>query len=225
MFDPAIFAAAYGLMHALHGVADYWLQTDWQAQNKSKNFQALNTHVLVYSIVMVLVFFPLSLMGWHEPFSWTGYAFGAWIYLTHAFMDTRKPIAWFCEKTKGWSRDGKVHVTHTLEELIRMQGAAVVNCAAQLPYMGGSDPSKPGTLPPFVYASDVKKFYAYRPRAASSLDTDYELGGWVPFEPATGYARELTPLETAVRLHVTIAMDQKFHYLTLAIAALFLSWK
>jgi hypothetical protein len=35
-----------------HWVADFILQTDWQATNKSKNNYALLKHVLVYSAIM-----------------------------------------------------------------------------------------------------------------------------------------------------------------------------
>lgn len=30
-----LIGAAYAALHATHGIADYWFQTDWQAQNKS----------------------------------------------------------------------------------------------------------------------------------------------------------------------------------------------
>ena len=34
----------------VHTIADFFLQTDWMAVNKSKNWLALFTHVLVYSL-------------------------------------------------------------------------------------------------------------------------------------------------------------------------------
>lgn len=40
----------------VHFVADFMLQTDWQAQNKSKNNVALLRHTLVYA----LCFYPLG---------------------------------------------------------------------------------------------------------------------------------------------------------------------
>jgi hypothetical protein len=35
---------------SVHFVGDFVLQTNWQAQNKSKNWEALGRHVLVYSL-------------------------------------------------------------------------------------------------------------------------------------------------------------------------------
>jgi hypothetical protein len=45
------------MLLTVHFIADFVLQTDWQAQNKSKNWAALFLHVSVYSIA----FFPLAL--------------------------------------------------------------------------------------------------------------------------------------------------------------------
>ncbi len=56
---------------AMHTFADFGLQTDWQAINKSKNWRALGTHVLVYS----LCFLP-----------W-GLAFALVTFLTHFLTD------------------------------------------------------------------------------------------------------------------------------------------
>jgi hypothetical protein len=41
----------------IHYIADFGFQTDWQAQNKSKNWNALLRHTTVYS----LCFFPWGL--------------------------------------------------------------------------------------------------------------------------------------------------------------------
>ncbi len=45
----------------VHWLADFVLQTDWQAQNKSKNNIALTLHVLSYTIVWCFV--SLWLLG------------------------------------------------------------------------------------------------------------------------------------------------------------------
>lgn len=42
-----------------HWIADFVLQTHWQASNKSKNWEALGRHVVNYSLVMYLVCFFL----------------------------------------------------------------------------------------------------------------------------------------------------------------------
>jgi ABC-type multidrug transport system fused ATPase/permease subunit len=44
-----------------HWVADFVLQTDWQAKNKSSNNLALLNHVLVYSMVFyAMIFFLIN---------------------------------------------------------------------------------------------------------------------------------------------------------------------
>ena len=47
----------YIVLLAAHWVADFVLQTNWQATNKSKNCKALSGHVLSYTGVLLLVSF------------------------------------------------------------------------------------------------------------------------------------------------------------------------
>lgn len=49
----AAFAAFYVLFHVAHGIGDYIVQSDWQAQNKSKNSVALWSHALSYGATFV----------------------------------------------------------------------------------------------------------------------------------------------------------------------------
>ncbi len=44
----------------VHWFSDFVLQTDWQAKNKSKNNQALFTHVSIYSLVLWLFILILT---------------------------------------------------------------------------------------------------------------------------------------------------------------------
>ena len=49
---------------AVHWVADFVLQTDWQAKNKSKNNLALLLHVTTYTVCLSVygfIFLPLSM--------------------------------------------------------------------------------------------------------------------------------------------------------------------
>lgn len=43
----------------VHWIADFWLQTDWQATNKSKNIKALFQHTFNYSMCW---FIPISIL-------------------------------------------------------------------------------------------------------------------------------------------------------------------
>lgn len=45
------------LLLTVHFIADFVLQTDWMAQNKSKDWRALTVHVCVYTAA----FFPVAL--------------------------------------------------------------------------------------------------------------------------------------------------------------------
>lgn len=47
-----------------HFVADFLLQTDWQAKNKSSNWDALWYHVLVYSFTIAILSFPFITEAW-----------------------------------------------------------------------------------------------------------------------------------------------------------------
>lgn len=143
----AAFAAIFIMFYVSHGIADYWVQTDWQAQNKSKNAKALWTHAATYTATFIPAVIAITMiLG--LPF-WTPIVILAAIGIPHALVDNRKLITWFCAKTKGWRPDNKVVVGDEL--------------------------------------------------------------------------RDLNPWEIAIRLHVTIALDQKLHYLCLAILAAILA--
>ena len=48
------------LILILHFVADFLMQTDWMAQNKSKSNKALGSHILMYTSVLLL---PAVVLG------------------------------------------------------------------------------------------------------------------------------------------------------------------
>ena len=47
-----------------HFIADFLLQTDWQAKNKSSNFEALASHVTVYSFTIAILSIPFISELW-----------------------------------------------------------------------------------------------------------------------------------------------------------------
>jgi uncharacterized membrane protein len=73
-----------------HLVADWLLQTEWQALNKDHNFLALFSHIGIYSLVILAVL--VANFGF-----WNGavYLVVGLIALTHGFIDRRKPVIWF----------------------------------------------------------------------------------------------------------------------------------
>jgi hypothetical protein len=73
-----------------HLVADWLLQTEWQALNKDHNYRALFSHIGVYSLVILGVL--LVNFGFQNI---TVYWVVGMIALTHAFIDRRWPVIWF----------------------------------------------------------------------------------------------------------------------------------
>lgn len=142
MIDFGLMGGIYAMLHAVHGIADYWFQTDWQAQNKSKNIQALGHHAIVYSFSFLPVAIALSMFS--EVDQQKLGILPLVIGIPHAWMDRRRFLGWFLRTTKGWKP----------EDMATLSAPAV-----------------------------------------------------------------------AVRTHVAIHMDQKFHYLCLLLTAAWLAWK
>lgn len=141
-----LMGAIYAMLHATHGIADYWFQTDWQAQNKSKRWDALIQHACVYGLSFAWIGWVLANLGY---ISWDkAIALPFVIAIPHAWMDRRRFLGWFLRTTKGWTPE--------------------------------LDPGQPATL-----------------MAAQII---------------------------AVRTHVTIHMDQKFHYACLCATAAWLAY-
>ena len=62
-------------MLLVHWFADFVLQTDWQAKNKSKNYLALLAHVSTYSAVWAIAM--MAGMGFEKGFQFTYLTFFA----------------------------------------------------------------------------------------------------------------------------------------------------
>lgn len=92
----------------IHWVADFVLQSDWQAQNKSKNNFALLSHTSNYSLVwllpMCLVFGKMKEGATTEWIFWTTLYFSMITLVVHTITD------YFTSRlnSKLWSA-GKVH--------------------------------------------------------------------------------------------------------------------
>ncbi|CAB4129982.1 Bacteriophage phiKZ, Orf197 [uncultured Caudovirales phage] len=92
----------------IHWIADFVLQTDWQAQNKSKSNFALLSHTSNYSLVwllpMCLVFGKMKEGATTEWIVWTTFYFGMITFVVHTITD------YFTSRlnSKLWSQ-GKVH--------------------------------------------------------------------------------------------------------------------
>ena len=92
----------------IHWIADFVLQTDWQAQNKSKNNFALLSHTSNYSMVwllpMCLVFGKMKGGATTEWIVWSTLYFSMITFVAHTITD------YFTSRlnSKLWS-GGKVH--------------------------------------------------------------------------------------------------------------------
>lgn len=95
-----LLGGVYAMLHAVHGIADYWLQTDWQAKNKSSNWKALGMHLLSYGTSFWAV--SIALHFWASVPVWKCVALPFVVALPHGWMDRRKFLGWFLLKTKGW---------------------------------------------------------------------------------------------------------------------------
>lgn len=72
-----------------HIAGDWLLQTEWQAQNKDRNWRAMLSHVLIYH-AMVLGVLGAKL-GFREPAVYTVVIALA---VSHAVIDRSRSIAW-----------------------------------------------------------------------------------------------------------------------------------
>ena len=92
----------------IHWIADFVLQTDWQAQNKSKSNFALLSHTSNYSMVwllpMCLVFGKMKEGATTEWIVWTTFYFCIITFIAHTITD------YFTSRlnSKLWA-GGKVH--------------------------------------------------------------------------------------------------------------------
>lgn len=73
----------------VHWFADFILQTNWQALNKSSSNEALTSHVSTYSVCWLL---PMFLLFWIGPFNLFGgvalaIVFSSITFLTHWITD------------------------------------------------------------------------------------------------------------------------------------------
>lgn len=123
--DLGLMGGIYAMFHAAHGVADYWLQTDWMAQNKGKQWNALLIHTIVYALVFAPIGCGLMVAGTIP--AWKALALPFVVGIPHGWMDRRKFLGWFCEKTKGWKAEDipnlsaiqtavRVHVTIHMDQ-------------------------------------------------------------------------------------------------------------
>lgn len=83
-----LFTAAFIIQLVGHRIGDYLFQTDWQAQNKTKDWWARWKHCVVYSLTISLMM--LMLVNWKVAVVIYGITF-----LEHYWIDSRKPIVWW----------------------------------------------------------------------------------------------------------------------------------
>jgi len=73
-----------------HFVADWLLQTEWQALNKGRSYRALFSHIGIYSLVMLGVL--AASFGFRN---WTVYGMVGMLAVTHSILDHGGFVAGF----------------------------------------------------------------------------------------------------------------------------------
>src|SRR3990167_754741 len=99
----ADFAVLFVLFYIAHKIGDYWVQTDWQAQNKAKRFDALLAHGVTYGLTFV-PFMAIAAAGGVIAW-WVVATFPIAITVPHMWFDTRKPLDWYWVHVKKLSLD------------------------------------------------------------------------------------------------------------------------
>jgi hypothetical protein len=82
-----------------HNVADHWVQTTWEANNKGRKDStgraACLSHVVTYTFTITTVICALALI-FHLPITWYGVLAGLAISaVTHYWADRRFTLQWF----------------------------------------------------------------------------------------------------------------------------------
>lgn len=86
------------MLLAVHFVADFLLQSDWMATNKSKRWDALALHVTVYTAAFVPV------VAWRvEQWMWASFLVLTWLthFLTDAVTSRVTSRLWFFRRVNG----------------------------------------------------------------------------------------------------------------------------
>lgn len=87
------------ILFVLHPIADYLLQTSWEAYNKKTKFLPLFVHSLVYSFSISLVLYFLKITSVQNL--WMIFSI---LFVTHLLLDNRKVIELYTEKIKRLER-------------------------------------------------------------------------------------------------------------------------
>lgn len=97
----------------VHFIADFLLQSDWMALNKSKSFTALYTHSFVYSLPFIFIVYFCNMHGLYA------FVFILAIFLSHFLVDgiSSKITSWLYKRgERHWffvviGLDQAVHMT------------------------------------------------------------------------------------------------------------------
>jgi hypothetical protein len=108
--DAIEFAVVLPTLLVAHCVADHWVQTGWQAQNKGRRDAvgrlACTGHVASYTLTTILMVAAVWLL-FDLPISPFGFLLGQTVSAaTHYLMDRRFPLEWLVQRWP-FSRMGK----------------------------------------------------------------------------------------------------------------------
>lgn len=121
------FAVLFVLFYIAHKIGDYWVQTDWQAQNKAKRFDALLAHGTTYGLTFVpfmAIAAAAGIVTW-----WHLFLVPIAITAPHMWFDTRKPLDWYWVHVKKLSLDPASHPLFATLRLEMDQGYHIATLA------------------------------------------------------------------------------------------------
>lgn len=130
----SVFAAVFVLLYVAHLVADYPLQTDWQAAHKAdrsvEGWRANVSHAFDHLMVSTAALAVLEVvLGYSVPVV-QGCAGLAWIAISHAAIDRRRGVlAWMrlARQTKFQEHGGAAHVDQTAHLVCLLVAALVMS--------------------------------------------------------------------------------------------------
>lgn len=100
--DAVPFAVVLPTLLAAHQVADFWIQTDWQARTKGQRDAmgrlACAAHVATYTLTTIAMVSTVWLL-FNLPISPAGFLVGQAVSaVTHYWADRRFTLQWLCER-------------------------------------------------------------------------------------------------------------------------------
>jgi hypothetical protein len=112
-----IMITVFGVLFAFHCLADYSLQTDYLADNKSNNNYILLCHVAIYALTLTFGFWFVSQYTGNISLFWNNFDFIFWcLFITHLVIDYST-----CRSKAKFKQLVEVHNNYTEGQVARIR--------------------------------------------------------------------------------------------------------